>query len=174
MLCLNTSLLLDFGFKLATIILGGVNLFYAITFFNKKNIKEDRDKEKERKISLFKTLVLDHTLESFYEFFDSLQKELIQLKETNNELPKKQIVANNLDDQFINHRIDFLDMLLAIDESLYKRLQVIVDELQKRFVDSIFDEGINLSNASKFNTLISDPLSKAKTDMIHQLYVYRG
>ena len=72
--------LLDIFFKTATIIIAIANLFFVVKFFNLKNKKEDADKEKDRRINWLKTLVLDHSLDSFYSFFDSLETELNKLK----------------------------------------------------------------------------------------------
>ena len=158
--------LLDIFFKTATIIIAIANLFFVVKFFNLKNKKEDADKEKDRRINWLKTLVLDHSLDSFYSFFDSLETELNKLKEQNLTIDDKKHVDDKLGDEFILLRRNFTDTLIAVDENLYKNVLNISDKLQTHLTETIFDNGINLAHPPKYQELVLEKLM----NKIHLIY----
>lgn len=166
--------LLDIFFKSGTIIIAIANLFFVVKFFNLKNKKEDADKEKDRRINWLKTLVLDHSLDNFYSFFDTLETELNKLKEHNLTIDDKKNIDDKLGDQFILLRRNFTDTLIAVDENLYKSVLNISDKFQTHLTDTIFDNGINLAHPPKYQELILEKMTIAKTEIIKILFRYRG
>lgn len=166
--------LLDIFFKSATIVIAITNLFFVIKFFNLKSKKEDADKEKDRRINWLKTLVLDHSLDSFYSFFDSLETELNKLKDQNITIEDKKQVDDKIADQFIILRRNFTDTLIAVDDNLYKSVLGISDKFQTHLTDTIFDNGINLAHPPKYQQLILEKLTISKTEIIKILFGYRG
>lgn len=166
--------LLDFFFKSATIVIAVVNLFFVIKFFRLKDKKEDVDKERDRRINWLKTLVLDHSLDSFYSFFDSLERELIKLKEKNLSITDKKQVDEKIGDHFISLRRNFTDALIAVDDNLYANVLSVSDSLQTLLTETIFDNGINLFYPPKYQELILEKLTISKTEIIKILFRYRG
>ncbi|MBS1926854.1 MAG: hypothetical protein JST57_12685 [Bacteroidetes bacterium] len=166
--------LLDIFFKSATIVIAITNLFFVIKFFNLKSKKDDADKEKDRRINWLKTLVLDHSLDSFYSFFDSIESELNKLKEQNLTIDDKKQVDDKIGDQFILLRRNFTDTLIAVDNNLYKSVLSISDKFQTHLTDTIFDNGINLAHPPKYQELVLEKLTISKTDIIKILFGYRG
>jgi hypothetical protein len=165
---------LDIAFKTATICIALFNAYFAIKIFKDKNKKEDTEKERDRKIQLLKTLVLDHNLEYFYTIFDEIENELEKLKLPNLTDQDKLIIDSNIQDLFIKLRRKFYDSLLAIDETLYNNIENRCDELQSHFSLTIFDQGINLSHIPKYDDLINEKLIDSKTEIIRFLFSYRG
>lgn len=166
--------MLDIIFKSATAIIALANLFFVIKFFNFKNKKEDIDKEKDRRIQWLKTLVLDHNLNSFYSFFDSVELELDNLKSNNLSIVDKKIIDEKIGDEFIKLRRKFTDSLIAVDEIFYKKVLSVTDNFQSYLTNTIFDNGINLTHQPKFEELILEKITIAKTDIIKLLFRYRG
>lgn len=166
--------LLDIFFKSATIVIALVNLFFLIKFFNIKTKKEEADKERDRKINWLKTLVLDHSLDSFYIFFDSLETELKKLKEQNLQIEEKKQIDEKIGDQFILLRRNFTDTLIAVDDNLYKKVLNVSDKFQTHLTDTIFDNGINLAHPPKYQELVLEKLTISKTEIIKILFGYRG
>ena len=166
--------MLDIIFKSATAIIALANLFFVIKFFNFKNKKEDIDKEKDRRIQWLKTLVLDHNLNSFYSFFDSVELELDNLKSNNLSIVDKKIIDEKIGDEFIKLRRKFTDSLIAVDEIFYKKVLSVTDNFQSYLTNTIFDNGINLTHQPKFEEFILEKITIAKTDIIKLLFRYRG
>lgn len=165
---------LDVAFKTATIFIAVFNAYFAIKIFRLKNQREDVDKEKDRKMQLLKTLVLDHNLKYFYELFDKIETELLNLKQPNLTDTQKETIDTTIGDFFISLRRKFYDSLLAIDGNLYDGIKGKADKLQEELSNTIFDPGINLSHTPKYDELIKEKLSTAKTNIIKNLFAYRG
>jgi hypothetical protein len=170
----NTVDYLDIAFKLAAICIALFNVIFAINIFRIKNKKDDSEKEKDIKIQLLKTLVLDHNLKYFYSVFDEIESELLKLKAPNLNDNQKSKIDSDIADLFIKLRRRFFDSLLAIDDDLYDVVIDFSDELQGHLTNSIFDQGVNLSHAPKFDELIKEKIIKTKTEIIRKLFNYRG
>lgn len=166
--------LLDIIFKSATAIIALANLFFVIKFFNLKTKKEDLDKEKDRRIQWLKTLVLDHNLDSFYAFFELVELELNNLKTHNLSIEDKKVIDEKVGDEFIKLRRKFTDTLIAVDEDFYTKVLTVTDNFQTHLTNTIFDNGINLEHQPKFEELILEKITIAKTDIIKLLFGYRG
>jgi hypothetical protein len=165
---------LDVTFKFAMIIVAGTNVYFAHKFFNFKNKKDDADKEKDRKINWLKTLILDHNLKHYYLFFDDLEKELDKLKVLNLSVLDKQTIDENNAILFISIRRRFIDILLVVDKKIYTKVQNLFDKLQEELTDTIFNQGINLTHLPKFDDEIMSRISSTKTDVIKEIFNYRG
>ena len=71
-------------------------------------------------------------------------------------------------------RVKFVDTLLAVDKTLYDSIQKIADDLTDKFTENIFDSGINLSHPPNFKEVVLKPISESKTEMIKQMFAYKG
>jgi len=65
-------------------------------------------------------------------------------------------------------------MFIAIDEGLYNKILLKVDDLIDSLTNTIFDEGINLSHQPKYEELISKKIKESKTDILKILFSYTG
>lgn len=130
--------------------------------------------KKNRKLSLLKILILDYNMQHLYQFFEDLKIESKKLTVNNlDNVAKKEINEKML--SYGNElRQKFIDPFLAIDSNLYNNILHSVDELQDSMTNTIFDEGINLSHAPKFNELITSEITKTKTQIIKLLFEYSG
>ncbi len=165
---------LDIAFKLATVCIALFNVYFASKVFRIKNQKDDSEKERDRKLQLLKTLVLDHNLKHYYSGFSEIETKLNELKTPNLSDENKGEIDSAVADLFIKLRRRFYDSLLAIDNVLYETIVNYSDELQGHLTDTIFDAGINLSHKPKFEELINEKIINTKTEIIKKLYNYRG
>jgi len=170
----NFLTVLDISFKTATILIAAFNAYFVVKIFKLKSEKDENEKEKDRKIELLKTLVLDHSLIHFHKFFENLEESLNELQTTNLSDTKKESIDERNANLFIGLRNKFYDSLLAVDESLYEEIKNDADNLQSHITDTIFDGGVNLSHLPKFDELISQKLTATKTNIIKKLFNYRG
>lgn len=170
----NFLSLLDIAFKTATIFIAGFNAYFAVKIFKLKTEKDENEKERDRKIQLLKTLVLDHSLTHFHTFFESLEDSLHDLQTPDLTDSQKEITDENNANLFIRLRSKFYDSLLAVDETLYEEIRNDADNLQSHLTDTIFDGGVNLSHLPKYDELISQKLTTAKTNILKKLFNYRG
>ena len=170
----NCWLNLDNICKMATVFIAVANILWIVyVFFQNKKSTDDRD-ERSRKIGLLKTLVLDCSIPHLYKFFSDVKDEVKKLREKNlTDDTKKEINATiiELEQKFEN---DFLDVLLAINDSLYDNLKTQADNMVDQFTDAIFDPGINLYVEDKFNDKIASKLVETKRMMIKTLFSYKG
>lgn len=166
--------ILDIAFKSATVLIALFNAFFAVKIFRMREKRDDNEKEKDRKMQLLKTLVLDHNLQNFYKIFEEIELQLDNLKASDLKLNEKKAIDSNIAELFIKLRRKFYDSLLAIDMSLYNSINHSADNLQTHFTDTIFDEGINLSHLPKYDELILESLIETKSDIIKKLFSYRG
>lgn len=166
--------ILDAVYKIATVCIAFINVLLVFYIFRRNTNKDTKNIEKNRKLSLLKILILDYNMQHLYQFFEDLKIE------------SKKLTVNNLDDgakKEINEKMlsygnelrqKFIDPFLAIDSNLYNNILHSVDELQDSMTNTIFDEGINLSHAPKFNELITSEITKTKTQIIKFLFEYSG
>jgi hypothetical protein len=170
----NSIDLLDIAFKSATVCIAIFNAFFAVKIFRMRDRKDDTEKERDRKIQLLKTLVLDHNLQHFYKIFDEIEIQLCSLKKPNLTNDEKQEIDINIGDLFIKLRRKFYDSLISIDITLYESIGKYADELQTHFTNTIFDQGINLSHSPKYDELIQEVMINTKSEIIKKLFNYRG
>lgn len=133
--------------------------------------KEKQYKEKDRRISLLKTLILDYNLRFFYEAFENIEEELKKLKDKNcnkKELePALQRLFNQLFEKFIN-------FISAVDSGLYEQLKDSCDHCRDTLICNIADPGVNLWVDSQYKDKIKDIVEKDKRKMISLLFSYDG
>lgn len=165
---------LDIAFKSATICIALFNIYFATKIFRIKDRKEDSEKERDRKIQLLKTLVLDHNLKHYYSIFDEIEAKLTELKAPNLNDDNKSTIDTSVAELFIKLRRKFYDSLLAIDNALYDTIVDFSDKLQTDLTNAIFDPGINLSHTPKYDELIQEKVTNTKTEIIKKLFNYRG
>lgn len=166
--------ILDIAFKSATVCIAGFNVYFAVKIFRLKDKKDDNEKERDRKMQLLKTLVLDHNLKNYHSIFEDIEKHLILLQKENLTNIDKQAIDIDIADLFIQLRSKFYDSLLAIDDNLYESIKIKADALQTHFTETIFDPGINLTHMPKYDELINQKLTTVKTEIIKKLFNYRG
>ena len=166
--------ILDTIYKIATVCIAFINVCLVIYIFVRNNNKDNKNSEKNRKMSLLKTLILDYNMKYLYLFFEDLRKETNKLTVANlsndakRELNEKLLLYGN------ELRQKFIDPFLAIDSKLYDNILHSIDILLDNMTNSIFDEGINLSHAPKFEELIINKITNTKTHIIKLLFEYSG
>lgn len=170
----NSIDFLDIAFKSATVFIAFFNAYFAVKIFRMRDKKDETEKERDRKIQLLKTLVLDHNLQHFYKIFDEIEIQLCNLKKPNLTNDEKQVIDTSLGDLFIKLRRKFYDSLIAIDITLYESIGKYADDLQTHFTNTIFDQGINLSHSPKYDELIQESMINTKSEIIKKLFSYRG
>jgi len=171
---LTNRSVLDTIYKIAMICIAFFNIFFAIYIFNFKNRKDDYANERNRKIGLLKSLVLDHNMKYLYDFFENIDKEVQALKLLNININEKRNTNDNLINLGIILRQNFIDTLIAIDKGLYTDIILTTDNLLDTLTENIFDEGINLSHLPMFEQKITKLITENKTSIIKTLFSYKG
>ena len=165
---------LENTYFIATLLIAAVNVVLIFYVFVKNNKKEEAKNEKNRKISLLKTLVLDYNLDKLYLFFDSVCEKTNLIHANNLSDEEKGKINEEIADLATIFRQNFNDLVIAIDKNLYDKILRKTDELIDGLTDKIFDEGINLSHKPKFDEVITKEIRKSKTDIIKILFSYSG
>jgi hypothetical protein len=164
---------LDSVSKIATILIAVFNVILTIYIFTRNNKKNQLEKEQDRKLQLFKTLVLDHNLKEFYSFYSNLSETLSKLRSLSLTEDDKQNIIMESDSHFIQLSRNFIDSLISVDIMLYNSVLNSADEFQAELNQSISDKGIVLSHHPKFDEVITQRLTRSKTEILSILYNYR-
>lgn len=167
-------LILDIVYKIAMILIAGFNIVFAVFIYENKNKKEEDSNEKNRKIGLLKSLVLDYNMKYLYEFFDNIDVETLKLRQPGLTDEDKKQINDKLIDFGKILRQKFIDTLIAIDKNLYNEFLKSIDDLLDNFTNNIFDGGINLIHIPKFEEKITNSIFETKTSVIKLLFNYKG
>lgn len=166
--------ILEHIYSSTTLAISIVNLCLIIYIFLKNNKKNDTTYEKNRKINLLKTLVLDYNISKFYEFFSHVYSKAKLVNVANLSLEDKAKINDEINDLTTDFRQSFIDLFIAIDINLYNKILEKTDSLIDGITNSIFDEGVNLSHKPKFDVLIVEEIRKSKTEIIKIMFSYSG
>lgn len=159
--------------EIATVVIAVVNVILLVRL-SKKGEKADVEKEeRNRKLDLFKTLVLDQKMPLFYKFFDDFSAECNKLL-NNNEIGAKKEIDQNLKEQTRLFRKTFICLLSAVDENLYSDVLSATDNLLiDPITEAIFNEGINLKHEPMFEERISKTISDSKIKILSIIFHYQ-
>lgn len=152
-------------------------IFSALTFYvgritaRKNEIKNDEIKEVDRKMSLFKTLILDYNLRYVYVFFEQLDNQLRELKQPNCD---KKLLDSHIQNEFKKLNEKFVELLMAVDNDYYESMLKLSDKYRDKLVSNIADDGVNLYVESKYSELIDSPCREFKVLLLKSLFNYRG
>lgn len=165
---------LDIACKIATVVIAAVNIGLVIYIFVKNSKRDSTHKEKERKINLLKTLVLDYGMKYFYQFFDEIETETKRLKNKDLGENDKKAVSTNLQTLNYNFEKRFSDLFGGINDSLRKNIITETDKMFDGFSKSIDNQGINLYVEAMFNDHIAKKTTDCKSEIIKILFCYSG
>ncbi len=156
---------------IATILIAVVNIIYIYKFHNKQDEAEKIVKEKDRKMMLLKTLILDHNLMNLYTSFDNLSNHLQILKKEDN---NRKDVEKNIQTDLKALSENFIFLLSAVNSDLYNNVLAESDKLRDTLVENLADDGIRLTVESKYKQYVNDPCMNAKKSMLAILFSYKG
>lgn len=173
---MNLVQIIDYGSKIALVIIAAVNLSLAFHSFVKKRQDDAAIKESDRKIDWLKSLILTPNLNKFYEFFDSLETCLEGLKDVSIDHPDddKALIDARNSDLFIRFRKQFMIPFSSVDEAIYKQILDRSDNLQSALSTSLFDETLDFRSNGVVESQIMQLISDAKRDILATLFSYRG
>lgn len=169
----TVSILQTIG-DIATIIIALINTILVWYIFIQTRNQGNEDKEQARKLDLLKSLILDHNLSHFYNFFERVESVLKALKTSNLSDIQKSALIDRVNDEFIELRKKFTDTLLAVDQNLYDKVLECADQLQTQLNNNAFDPGNNLSYPPRFEECIENPLQFTRTEVLKILFQYKG
>ena len=165
--------LFDGACGIATIIIAVVNIIYICKFHNKQNVSEKLAKEKERKMMLLKTLILDHNLKYLYSSFDTLSLHLQELKKDDNGNMRKKS-EKTIQSDLKTFSENFVFLLSAVNTDLYNSIISESDKLRDTLVTNLADDGIRLTVDSKYKEFIDNPIMNTKKTVLSLLFGYKG
>lgn len=160
--------LLDTIYKVAMIVIGACNLLFAffLFYYNKKTAQKKTDAE--HKKAVLYDLVLNYKMDTFYTIFANLvnaSQILIEKNDVSIE-DKKISLDDKFQDIFSSFRLNFAEVLGAIDNDLYHKIMTHADNLHEVLTKNLFDEGVNLDIKDKYEELIVTPILNAQKDML--------
>lgn len=165
----------EMGSVIITAFFAIANLILAISVFRLEKASNEKNAEAERRLTMFKTLVLDSKMNTFHEAIKKMRIIVDDVPGMEESVEQKKELNEKLRKCFYELTVDFVDLLMAIDyKNLYEPIRDIKQGLQDDLTDAIFDEGIRLSHRPKYEERILAPMSKMQTDIIKILYNYDG
>lgn len=165
-----TSSFLEIGAQLANILIAFFALFFSIYIYFATRKSDEQKDRRNREVESFKTLVLQHNLVKLFSFYEEIRASIKPLSTSDLGDVEKQTINDQLQDHLKMLRYNFIDLLLAIDRSVYVEIKKHADDLVDLLTKAMFDEGINLSHPPQFDDKIEAPMSESKTQIIKTLY----
>jgi hypothetical protein len=162
--------ILNIFYKIATVIIAFANISLVYYIFKENTKRDSSQKEKDRKINLLKTLVLDYGMKYVYQFFDEIDSETKKLKNRDLDVSAKRAINDSLLSYGKTLEQKFTDLFCGINPKLRTDIKDKTDDLLDVFTESIFDEGINLYAEGKFNDLIVTKITDYKSEIIKILF----
>ncbi|GET34641.1 hypothetical protein PbJCM13498_35040 [Prolixibacter bellariivorans] len=166
--------LIEHLYSSATVIIALANLLLVIYIFSKNNTKDKNTNEKNRKINLLKTLVLDYNISKFYSFFTDVSEKTKLVNVRGLSMEDRAKINDEINDLATDFRQSFIDLFIAIDNKLYDDILKKTDLLIDGLTNTIFDEGINLAHKPKFEESITKEIRLSKTEIIRTMFSYSG
>lgn len=162
---------IDYGCKISTVIIAVVNLWLLINRYKKTDEDAKDLAERNRKLSLLKTLILDHNLHYYYDIFEEIEKNLADLKKKDCD---KSRIEKDLQYNFRQIFEKFLNFLSIIDTGLFESVKKECDKCRDELVTNIVDEGINLYVEAQFNSKIKNRVQQTKETILSSIFNYKG
>lgn len=152
-------------YELATILIAVSNTIILIIFWLKDKSKGDEQFSQDTNRDLMKSVILEHKMSCFYniisDLFTATEPLCFNCSDEN-----KLLVAENVDIKFIELRQKFISVFYSLNSTLYKRILDNADECQKKIIDAIFDEGINLNHKPTFHSKMIVPISDLQSSVV--------
>lgn len=145
--------------KVSTIIIAASSLVFSIFIYIKsskketKKGKEDREKEFEnKKIEIFKTILLQNNSNHLLGFFDKLFDVIGELNNADigNDDDKGALIEL-IKDEHINYRKKFYDIIFGFNEKAYREIKEITDVLIDGLTEKLFEDTLDLDNFKNYS-----------------------
>lgn len=154
---------------IAMTIIAVVNVFLTIYIYKMNRQDKTKSDVDSRKFELMMALILKSNMHRLYKFYDDVTIECRKLID-NDSQENKQNVNQSIKGSLKVFRLEFITLFNVIDPNLYRSLLNIADKLIDGITNSIFDDGINLKHEPKFDEVISQTISKNRTDFLSMIY----
>lgn len=158
----------------ANVLIAIANIGLILYIFFRERKSGNDDKEKNRKLGLLKTLIIDYNMDRFYKFYKNVIESTQPLLSEKIDNTLKTDVNEAILALSTEFRQEFVDLFLAIDHNLYNKIIDETDSLTDCITKSLFDEGINLSYKPKFHDEIEAKINETRTNTLKILFSYKG
>jgi hypothetical protein len=165
---------LDTAQKIATITIAVVNVILTIYIFRKKTFSDKKDKIEKSNIEWYRELVIKPNLQYFSTFIDKVFNIVQPLRIENLTIDVKEQIQEQLQTEFTQIRIKFLDAQRIASKKLYLEIQSKVDDLQSTLSKAIFDKEEGYPQETDFDEKISQPIFYTRSDVLKSIMQYRG
>ena len=180
LLCATDDPLSTFS-DIANIVIAVVNLFLAGYIFIYQREKDKRDEasssrlhDQDIKLQWFRDLIIGPHLRyvtSFYESVSSVSEQLTRTGLTNEE---KIVISQSIKAEQAKLRKSFVEAVRSVHPKLgemaYSNLDKLVDDL----TETIFKEGIDLSDRKIFEKEIESRIFSSRNQLMSQIYNFKG
>lgn len=154
---------------IATVIIAIINVILTLYIFFKERKDKETVEDKHSKFEMLRALILDENIGRLYDFYDVITEECEKLLKSDDKTTKDE-VNNNILSEAKLFRLRFLTLFNVTDSVLYNDLLNICDALIDSITNSIYDEGLKLTNIPKFDQEIRQRISKNRIEMLSRLY----
>ena len=166
---------------LSQIIIALVNLGLAGYIFvyqrgrdSKANLQSSRLNEQNIKLQWFKELIIQPNYSCLIAFFSNLQS--IRTMISTDNMPDEEIIAINrfINDESAKFRVNFYDIMLKVNNDIYKSIKAEVESLVTTLTTVISDDEHKLTNSKTFEREILEPIIYAKNNIVSIVFNYTG
>lgn len=131
--------------QVATVLIAVVSVYLAYRVYEWTKQDAEHQTEQQRKLEMFKTLVLDYRMNLFYQFVDQISVKAESLI-TCSSMQQRMAINEELLTEFCSVRLRFLETLKIVDSDLlYTPCLSILDGLSDSLSETISKEELDFS-----------------------------
>ncbi|GGK41307.1 MULTISPECIES: hypothetical protein [Flavobacteriaceae] len=157
--------------KLSTIIIAACTLVLSFYIYYYQ-LKKDN---KNLKLDWYKVIIIESKFEDFFNFFEGLNLTLIPMKNNPNlSVNDKERINTAMVNSLIELRLDFITLLLSVDDMLYQCVLTQFDELVDGITTKLSNEDLNLNDPEIYDEEISKHISQYRTQLLKIFVEFRG
>ncbi len=161
--------IMDTILTIAMAVIAIANIILTFHIF-RQNRKDSNDfEQQQRSFVMMQKLIIDSNIQRLYAFYDNIMEECKKLLVSDAQETKAE-VNTFIKGQLKVFRRDFTTLFSVIDSNLSKELLELADKLVDGITEAIYDQGVNLTYEPKFDEMVSQQLSKNRTEMLAVLY----
>lgn len=166
---------------IAQVIIALINIILAIYIFIYQRIQNSKNElhttelyEQNIKLQWFKEIIIQPNIKHLYIFFENLEK--IKDIVNSDNLNEDEIIQMNayIKDEAKKFRKKFNDVILHVDEEMYKNIKTKIEDLVTKLTTVISDDEYKLTNLKTIEREILEPINYAQNEVVSIVFKYKG
>lgn len=135
---------------------------------------EKKRYKKSVRLEWYKSIILDKKISSIFEFFENVTEVTLELKKADNNDQILRKIDDCISAELIKVRQDFVELIYAVDTTLYLRLTKEFDRMCDSITKVVVEGNMNLEDESNFDDYILNIISLHRRNIFGLLINFKG